>query len=394
VKIVLAAASFSPEISGVQRHALNVARCLAGHPDISRVHLVVAPWQRELVQTVGFDSSKTISVHVAEMDQTVVSRNLWYYRQLPALVRDLQPNLVHLSYPVPINARAVHCPIVLSLHDLYPYEIPANFGYPKVLFNRLILQQCMRGADAIACVSDATVSRLRQYAPEMTWRKATRIYNCVEQKTDCAAIASVPGLQGEPFLLAVAQHRANKNIPLLIRVFHRLLRERSVDSGMKLIIVGINGPETDRIHQVISDFDLTHKVVFLKGLPEAELQWCYKRCEALVAPSVTEGFGLPVAEALLAGCRIVCSDIPAFREISEEHCRFVPLGNRAEEALAHAIQTALQGPRKVPVILPQFSCKTLAAQYVVLYRGLLQSAPRAHEDLCGCSVPASESRSS
>ena len=393
MKVLIAAASFSPEISGLQRYALNVARCLVGHRDISAVHFVVAPWQRKLVQADGFDSNKSLVVHVAEMNQTVFSRNLWYYRKLPALVRELQPDLVHLSYPVPVNAHSFHCPVVLTLHDLYPYEIPENFGYHKVLFNRLILQQCMRGANAITCVSDATVSRLKQYAPETVWRKATRIYNCVEPKID-AANSPMPGWQGEPFLLSVAQHRANKNIPLLIRAFYRLRCEHSIDSQMKLLIVGINGPETNRIHRLVSSLGLGSNIVFLRGLPETELQWCYKQCEVLVAPSVTEGFGLPVAEALLAGCRVVCSDIPSFREISEEHCRFVPLGNHAEEELGQAIRTALQEPRESAVLLPQFSSETLAAEYVALYRGLLISAHRAHSDLCRCSVQASESRSS
>ena len=56
-----------------------------------------------------------------------------------------------------------------------------------------------------------------------------------------------------------------------------------------------------------------------------ELQWCYRKCELLLAPSSIEGFGLPVAEALLAGCRIVCSDILAFRELEGKNCHYVPL---------------------------------------------------------------------
>ena len=57
----------------------------------------------------------------------------------------------------------------------------------------------------------------------------------------------------------------------------------------------------------------------------------------LSAPSITEGFGLPVAEALLAGCRVVCSDIPAHREVGDGHCRFVALQRNAEDALLEAI---------------------------------------------------------
>lgn len=386
MRILITAASFSPNISGLQRHALNVVRCLLGHPGVSEVHLVVAPWQRELVQAAGLDSADRLTTHVAIMDQNLLSRNLWYYRRLPALTAQVQPDLVHLSYPVPVDSSSISCPIVLTLHDLYPYEIPGNFGFPKVVFNRVILQQCLRSVDAIACVSDATVFRMRHYAPQTTWGKAIRIYNCVEPEEVCAERSPIPGWQGEPFLLCVAQHRKNKNIPLIIKAFHHLFGNGAIDPGMKLVIIGITGPETSRIDHLVSALGLDRRVIFLEGLPEPELQWCYKQCEALVAPSKTEGFGLPVAEALLVGCRVVCSDIPAFREIGDEHCRFVSLGADAEERFALAILASLQESRRDPISLPQFSSEVLAKQYVDLYRGLVPSAARVYAAQCGVPV--------
>jgi glycosyltransferase involved in cell wall biosynthesis len=371
MKIMVTAASFSSEISGIQRHALNVVRCLLRRREISRVDLVVAPWQAKLARSVGIDSDDRLKIHVAQMDASSLSRNLWYYRKLPSLVAQLQPDLLHLSYPVPVDATSLTCPTVLTLHDLYPYEIPRNFGFPQVVFNRLILQQCLRSVDAIACVSESTMLRMQQYARRATHGKAVRIYNCVEPEPHGAIRSAIPGWQGEPFLLSIAQHRRNKNIGLLIRAFHRLLRACEVDPGMKLIVVGIAGPETERIHQLISDLGLSRSVRLLRGLSEPELQWCYAQCEALVAPSKTEGFGLPVAEALLVGCRVVCSDIAAFREVGGPHCRFVALGRGEEEALAAAIRATLEEPRRGPVSLPHLSADVLAKEYVKLYRQLI-----------------------
>jgi glycosyltransferase involved in cell wall biosynthesis len=373
MKILVVAAAFSSKISGVQRHALNVVRCLLLHPDITAVHLVVAPWQREIVEAAGFIPNSQLTVHLAEMDRSSFSRNVWYYRRLPELVARLQPDLVHLSYPVPVDTAAFACPTVLSLHDLYPYEIPRNFGFPQVIFNRLILRLCLRRVDAIACVSDTTMLRMKQHASKEICSKAIRIYNCVEPEPLCAMRSPLPGWQGEPFLLSIAQHRRNKNIPLLVRAFHSLLRQGQIDPAMKLVIVGIAGPETRHIYELVSLCDLAQRVLFLDGLSEAELQWCYARCEALAVPSRTEGFGLSVAEALLAGCRVVCSDIPAFREVGGEHCRFVALGANAEEALAAGILATLQEPANMPVSLPHLSAEVIADQYAELYRRLIPS---------------------
>jgi glycosyltransferase involved in cell wall biosynthesis len=164
VNILIAAASFAPSMSGLQRHALNVARCLLSSPEISTVHLVIAPWQRNYVYAAGFSTDGRLVTHVAKMNRSSVGRNLWYYHHLPEMAARLKADVVHLSYPMPIKSSAFHCPTLVTLHDLYPYEIPANFGFPKFIFNRIVLQQCLRRVNAIACVSDTTLTRLKQYA--------------------------------------------------------------------------------------------------------------------------------------------------------------------------------------------------------------------------------------
>jgi glycosyltransferase involved in cell wall biosynthesis len=338
--------------------------------EISSVHLVLAPWQKDFVRAAGLDSEPRLQIHLPDMQPSSVSRNLWHYYDLPSLASEVKADIVHLSYPVPVNRSSFACPIVVTLHDLYPYEIPLNFGFPQVIFNRLILRQCLRNADAIACVSEITRQRLRQYLNH-TWNKATTIYNCVESSPLQATVSPIPGWRNEPFLLSIAQHRRNKNIPLLVRTFDRLLRFGQIPGDTQLVVVGITGPETPKIHGLVSEFGLDKQVHFLEGLSEPELQWCYAQCEALVAPSITEGFGLPVAEALLVACRVVCSDIPAFREVGGKHCRFVSLDNNPEEMLAEGIVAALHEPTKEPVELPLFSEGRLAEQYVNLYRNLL-----------------------
>jgi glycosyltransferase involved in cell wall biosynthesis len=379
VKIMVTAASFSSEISGIQRHAFNLVRCLLRRPEISRVDLVVAPWQTKLARTAGIEHDVRLKTYVADMDKGSLSRNAWYYRKLPLLAEQLRPDLVHLTYPVPIDAKSIACPTVLTLHDLYPYEIPQNFRFPQVIVNRLILKQCLRNVDAIACVSDTTMATMRQHIESSTHQNVVRIYNCVEPEPQRIVRSPIPGWAGEPFLLCVAQHRRNKNIELLIRAFHRLLRASAVPPSMKLVVVGIEGPETQRIRQLMISLGVSSHVLLLHGLSEPELQWCYARCEALVVPSKTEGFGLPVAEALLVGCRIVCSDIPALREIGGTHCHYVALNADEEEALADAIRTSLQEPVKEPISLPHLSAECLASQYLDLYRKLIPSGISVRE---------------
>ena len=377
MKILLVAASVSSEMSGVQRHAFNMARCLLSHPGVDSITLVLAPWQRELVRASGLHTGPRFGFHFAEMRNSSLSRLHWFYRDLPTLTRQLQPDLVHLAFPAPTDANSFSCPVVVSLHDLYPYEIFANFGLLKGYLNRLILRQCLSAANAVACVSETTLLQLDHYLPTQARQISCCIYNCVEPNPVNAPLTPLSGLHSDPFLLCVAQHRRNKNIPFLIRVFERLRQSVDFNSATRLVIVGIQGPETHSILKAIRQAGLQDFVLLHHGLSESELQWCYRNCDAVITPSIVEGFGLPVVEAMMAGCRIICSDIPAFREFGGGS-RYVSLGVGAEAAFVTEVLSLLGEPRPKPLSIPELAGPVIADQYVRLYRRLLTSAIAAN----------------
>lgn len=374
MKIAIALTSSSGQLSGVPRHAINLARCLLTNEQITAVHLIAAPWQMELVHDAAPRDDARLHLHTAAVRNTSLSRNTWYYTELPRIAARVEADIVHLGYPAPLHKRAYHCPTVVTLHDLYPYDAPDNFGFPKVVFNRFVLRQCLQAADAIACVSSSTLARLEGVEPRLALQKAVVIHNCVEAQPHIVDCRPLRGWCGEPFLLCVAQHRRNKNILFLLRLFERLLRTAQLSEGTRLVIVGIPGPETHTILRFIADAKIADRVTLVNGLSEDELQWCYRNCELLLAPSLMEGFGLPVAEALLAGCRVICSDIPAFRELGGERCVYVPLNADADHGFADAICAGIRERPCEPVALPQLSAPVIAEQYLQLYRSLLDPA--------------------
>ena len=380
MRIAIVLASSSAQLSGVQRHAINLAHCLISRHEIAGVHMVAAPWQERLVRDAAPRGDARLHLHTAPIGNNALSRNLWFYSQMPRLAAQLDADIVHLAYPMPMRRGAFHCQTVVTLHDLYPYDIPENFGFPKVLFNRAILRQCLRRAGAIACVSQCTLSRLKSFDPRFA-RKATVVYNSVAPHTGLGAETPLPGWGGHPFLLCVAQHRRNKNILLALQVFERLLQSQQVPAGTQLLIVGIPGPETPAIQHYIGRSGLARRVILLNGISDSQLQWCYRNCRLVLAPSIVEGFGLPVAEALLAGCRVVCSDIAAIRELGVPCITFVPLGPHQVDAFTGAVCAALREAVPKPILLPEFSPAVIAEEYLRLYRSLLPvSAAAASSD--------------
>lgn len=370
MRIVLAAVSSNHSMSGVSRHAANLVRSLLTRSEVTVLHVLVAPWEREFVCEAIGRSDARLHVHAIPLAPGTLSRNLWYYHSLPAIVNQLRADIVHVAYPSPIRSGAFTCPVVVTLHDLYPYDIPGNFGFPKVLVNRLILRQSLRNATAITCVSDSTKLQLGLRCPEFLPKTVT-IFNSVESGPMPVVPSFVSGWGNAPFLLCVAQHRRNKNVILALRAFKRVLVTGQIASGTKLVIIGMPGPESGKIYGFVRASGLSERVVFISGISDAEMSWCYRKCELLLAPSLVEGFGLPVAEAQMAGCRIVCSDISAFREVGSGACKFVEITADSERQFAEAIVASLQERRPLPNHFTHLSPSFIADQYIRLYGNLL-----------------------
>jgi glycosyltransferase involved in cell wall biosynthesis len=370
--VLINGVSSSRHPSGICRHAVSLSRCLAGTAEIAKITLLVGTWQVEYFKnSFGLCSPKIQTVAVG-LSGTSLSRNWWYLNTLPRLAVSCDADLVHLSFPVPIVRRRFRCPVVVSLHDLYPYDIPDNFGRFRAVFNRLFLLQCMSNVDHVTCASDFTAGRLRALMPMLAGGMAERLYPCVEFNPEYCQIPTHISIR-RPFILSVAQHRRNKNIPLLLSAFADLLRRRSISVDTRLVLVGSQGPSTNLIRSTIASMSLENNIVMATGLSDSGLCWLYKNCDLFVAPSSIEGFGFPLAEALRCGARIVCSDIPAFREIAGDDCHYFSLTSTSVVAdLASVCVRALRERPPVPRSLSKFSSVEIGPQYVAIYSKLLR----------------------
>ena len=372
MNLLITAISSATGPSGICRHACNLVRCAASREEVLQITLAIGKWQEPYFQNSFKLEDAKLTVVAVDIANDAFARNLWHLQNLPNLADDVAADIVHLSFPVPIRRSSLRCPVVVSLHDLYPYDEPDNFGFPKVFFNRVFLQQCLKEVDSIACVSEATLSRVRERFPRFASRKAVVVYNCVTIDADESAWTAGERCR---FVLMVAQHRANKNIVLAVKVFEELLQRKTVQQHTLLLVVGNRGPETPAIESAIKRMALEKNVRLVDSVSDGELRWLYSNCEVLLAPSLVEGFGLSVAEGLLCGSRVVCSDIPAFREIGGEACHYFDLHAESGSAamvsvIANALNT-LAGPRDTHV---RFSLEHVAREYAVLYSRLQEAS--------------------
>jgi glycosyltransferase involved in cell wall biosynthesis len=377
MNLLITAISSATAPSGICRHAYNLVRCAASRKEVLQITLAMGKWQKSYFENSFELYDAKLTIVPIDISNDAFARNLWYLRKLPGLVDDITADMVHLSFPVPIRRSNLRCPVVVSLHDLYPYDEPDNFGFPKVFFNRVFLQQCLKEVACIACVSETTLSKLKMRFPRSAHRKAVVVHNCITLHSNKLTL---PGYERCQFVLMVAQHRANKNILLAIDVFEELLHTEKIDRKTLLIIVGNSGPETTAIKVAIKQKALEMKVKLVAGVSDGELRWLYENCELLIAPSSMEGFGLPVAEGLLCGSRVACSDIPPFREIGGAACHYFDLhAESASSAMIATVCHALAEPARPAKQLEKFSLENIAREYAALYLRLQRNASEAVE---------------
>jgi glycosyltransferase involved in cell wall biosynthesis len=359
--------------SGICRHAANLARSLCIRDEIEQVFLVIGVWQALYFAEAFQLSHKKLTILSVEIANNTWARNWWYLNGLPRLVTMQGVSVGHLSFPVPVDRKQWSVPIVTTLHDLYPYDAPDNFGFPKVLGHRVLLRTCLQHSDRIVCDSDFTRHRLTAVFGHHVSRKAIRIYSCVEPSDICERRPSLDELRDRPFLLCVAQHRSNKNLGLLLRGFAKMLGEKLISENTLLLMIGSTGPETPALLRLISSLALQASIRLAQDLPDAELAWLYRNTILSLCTSTVEGFGLPVAEALWYGARTVCSDIPVFREVGRDSCTFFSLASaNPVQDLLRACDVAL---RKAPMPMSHsylFSADVFGTQHVALYSELVQ----------------------
>jgi len=354
--------------TGVCRHAANLARCLAEKPEVTKISIVIGAWQQYYFETAFALDSEKIKLVVVNIKNSSIVRNLWFLWDLPQLANKLNPDVVHLSFPFPFLKTRFNAPVVTTIHDLYPYECPENFGFPQAWFNRLFLKQSISNSDGLPCVSQVTLDKLKLYFPKLKpQQKVEVVYNYVDfDKIETKAPQQLA--ENSRFMLSVAQHRQNKNLDILIKAYAQLLDSNRIEQDCQLVIVGTSGPETENIKGLIDQYNLESKISLLSALKDQELCWLYQNCQVFVVASSTEGFCLPLAEALHFSSRVVCSDIPIFREIATSKCAYFSLEGDPVNKLSKAVAEVIENPKSFSDSeMKRFDKSNIAQQYLNLY---------------------------
>lgn len=195
------------------------------------------------------------------------------------------------------------------------------------MVTKLVVRQCLRSADAIACVSESTRERLGHWLGKDFADRAVAILNAAEPVSVACAKSPQALRMCRSFVLCIAQHRRNKNIALALEIFDRMLRTGIVSSETDLVIIGVPGPETTQIERQIRRLRLERQIVLLSGILRFRIAVVLSKLQATACALDRRRFWSTGLQS--PPCRVVCSDIPAFREVGESRAGMLLLGRRS-----------------------------------------------------------------
>ena len=181
-----------------------------------------------------------------------------------------------------------------------------------------------------------------------------------------------------PYFLHVGNCIGRKNPVGLLDAFHRTVIEAGIDAD--LIMVGpykVAPAGALELHRLAAERGLADRLIVLDAVDQEQLTQLYNGALALVFPSLFEGFGLPIIEALACGTVPIVSNISALPEVAGPHGELVDPTDPSD--IARAMIELARHPRKAPDGIAwarRFSVEQMARDYLALYRDLVVSTPR------------------
>jgi len=257
---------------------------------------------------------------------------------LAAELLRLRPALVHA--PDHVCAQPLGWKTVLTVHDLAFWRVPASHSAASRAYYDG-LRRSVGQASRVICVSDATRRDLLEYgvATEQRLRVVHEAPDPLFASLASRREAVVEETNARPYFVCVGTIEPRKNHARIIRAF-AALRSRWPDDGMELLIVGSDGVGAPDVRALPVQLGIADRVRFLGPLPATEIARLYQGAVGLVYPSLLEGFGLPILEAMASGCAVVTSNRSAMAEVAGDAALLVDPDD--EESITESLRRLVQ----------------------------------------------------
>jgi len=308
----------------------------------------------------------------------------WQFLNYPLLEMGVNCNidLVHavsLGYKI-----ATKKPYVVTIHDIGPLTNPHFFSKKDQIFMKYSLPHAINKAAAFICVSQTTADELENYVQSNYNLSLRNRIHVIHEGVDSSFFKNssidelteyklVESFIDKPYLLAVGQNSPRKNLHTILQAFDKLKNELPYH---QLVIVGSTFQKNDTLRTQIIKLGLEKRVHLLGYVSNNLLQCLYQKALVFVYPSLFEGFGLTILEAMASGCPVITTNISSLPEIGGDTALYIN-PNDDDELYNHIIhltndkhfrsQLSLQGIQRAKL----FSWRKTALQTKSIYESII-----------------------
>ncbi|UOR06004.1 glycosyltransferase family 4 protein [Hymenobacter aerilatus] len=309
-------------------------------------------------------------------------RSLWRsYGVVKQLTRG-HIELYHgLSHELPVGLARAGIPGVVTMHDVISKVYPQWYGaVERFIYDQKVRYSCHHATQIIAISEHTKRDLVEHYRVDpakikVIYQACDPIYYQQQPPEQVASTIAQLGIT-TPYLLGVGSLEPRKNIATLLRAYQHL----PTDLRVPLVLVGKGKRHKQQLQHLLAQANLEDVVHWLENLVDIQqLQALYQGASALIYPSLYEGFGLPIAEALLCKTPVITSSTSALPEAGgPTSCYIDPT---SPKQLAHAIEKVLTDPAYADHMREQgyqyaqtrFSPARLATQLITCYEQQVHS---------------------
>jgi glycosyltransferase involved in cell wall biosynthesis len=295
--------------AGISRYSRNILDALFAHaPDVEFEVFVHEGYSIE----PAWKALPGVRFH-AVVPEAREKRGIWEHFKAAGIARRLGCDVwFSTSHMIPFQRSLRRVPFV---HDLIALRYPELFGRKQATYLRFALRYACKKTDHVLTNSEATKADIcatfgvgAERLSVTPLGPGNPIARVDPSAVSDDALARL-GLGPDPYYFTLGTLEPRKN---LARLFEALAL---VERPSILAVAGGKGWKDSPIYARLEQLGIADRVRFLGYVADEDLPGLFARCEAFVFPSLYEGFGMPVLEAMLAGAPVLASDRPAMREV-------------------------------------------------------------------------------
>ncbi|MDD5367630.1 MAG: glycosyltransferase family 1 protein [Anaerolineaceae bacterium] len=365
LKVVLDGHMVGEHETGNETYIINLARSLAQQIGVSCLTAV--------------NPRAAAGVDLGGATRIPLARNGNWERLTNGLAdtcRSSQADLLHVTY---IGPFLPPCPMVVTVHDVSFFRYPEFFKLRDRLLFSTLLPLTLTHASAVITISEFSKKEILYKFPFLqdriyvTYLSPGSIFSPISDSVLDKSICIRHGIDTD-FILAVGNLQPRKNLLRLIKAFSII---KTTFPSVRLVIVGKAQWHASEIYTLVSKLGLKNEVIFPGYVSDEDLVVLYNAAQVFVYPSIYEGFGLPVLEAMACGTPVVTSNSSSLPEVAGTAALMV--NPKSEEEIANAILSILSNlelrnrlKNVGPAQAAKFTWEKTAMGTVEVYREVLK----------------------